>query len=149
MYFKIDSNNVIIASASHLNNPEGFIRITDGNLENVRVGLDKIIDGQIVKATQEETAAHEQKHQAMLDQSQTQHEIEQNKVRRNTYLDAYRRYQAAVNYGEFERVPTVDEFVKRLYNRDWAAMDSAPSQIKYFVGEIEFASSGLYSKTER
>jgi len=62
---------------------------------------------------------------------------------RKAYLDAYRKYQAAANYGEFERVYAVDQFAVRLYNKDWAALDNTPAPIKYFLGEVGFGESGL------
>jgi len=68
---------------------------------------------------------------------------QQNKSRRANYMDAYRKYQAAINYGEFQRVPVVDYFIKRLRNKDWSAFDSIPSQLKYFAGQCSFAQSGL------
>jgi len=63
--------------------------------------------------------------------------------RRTICLDAYRRYQAAVNYGEFERSYEADQFIKRLYDKDWTALDYVPSQLKYFAGEVGYAGSGL------
>jgi hypothetical protein len=65
------------------------------------------------------------------------------KQERSKYLDAYRKYQAAVNYGEFQRVPAADYFIRRLRNRDWAAFDNIPAALKYFAGECSFAQSGL------
>ena len=146
MYFKIDINNVIIVSASYLNNPEGFIKITGEDLEGVRVGLDRIIDGKIVKATQQEVEVHAQKLEEIFAKSQAQSEIEQNRGRRITYLNAYRRYQAAVNYGEFERCHAIDEFIARLRHKDWRALDSIPNQIRYFMGETTLVESGLILK---
>ena len=67
----------------------------------------------------------------------------QNISRRTAYLDAYRKYQAAVNYGEFERVAAVDAFIAKLRNKDWTAYEDIPPQIQYFSGEIGFADSGL------
>ena len=66
-----------------------------------------------------------------------------NKSRRAQYLDAYRKYQASVNYGEFERVPAVDGFIECLRNKDWSAFNYVPPQIKYFAGEIGLTASGL------
>lgn len=66
-----------------------------------------------------------------------------NKHRRKTYMDAYRKYQAAVNYGEFERAATIDGIIERLRNKDWTAFDSIPPQLKYFAGEVGFVESGL------
>jgi hypothetical protein len=67
----------------------------------------------------------------------------QKKSRRGVYIDAYRKYQAAINYGEFQRVPAVDYFMRRLRNKDWSAFGNIPSQLKYFAGECPFAESGL------
>lgn len=66
-----------------------------------------------------------------------------NKARRQRYIEAYRNYQAAVNYGEFERVITVDSFIDRLRSKDWTALIAIPPQIKYFTGEVGFTASGL------
>ena len=71
---------------------------------------------------------------------------QQKKSRRTVYLDAYRKYQAAINYGEFERVPAVDTFIAALRNKNWQALDYIPPQIKYFTGEVSFAQSGLVPK---
>jgi len=65
------------------------------------------------------------------------------KHERGLYLDAYRKYQAAVNYGEFERVPALDSFITRLLDKDWSAFDNVPKQILYFTGEKKFFESGL------
>jgi hypothetical protein len=74
----------------------------------------------------------------------TAERLEQGKrSRRSAYLDAYRKYQAAVNYGEFERVYAVDEFAGRLRGKDWAALDNVPSQLRYFIGEVGLSESGL------
>lgn len=62
---------------------------------------------------------------------------------RNYYMNVYRKYQAAVNYGEFERVPAVDVFVANLRAKDWTALDNIPTQLKYFTGKIGLAESGL------
>lgn len=71
-------------------------------------------------------------------------EIEaQYKARRSHYFDAYRKYQAAVNYGEFERVMVIDEVIESLRNKDWAALTAIPPQLKYFAGEVGFVESGL------
>lgn len=64
-------------------------------------------------------------------------------ARRAQYLDGYRKYQAAVNYGEFERVTAVDSFIESLRNKNWSVLNGIPSQIKYFTGEVGFAASGL------
>ena len=71
-------------------------------------------------------------------------EIEsQKKSLRNRYMDAYRKYQAAVNYGEFQRVPAVDFFIRSLRNKDWTVLNNIPTALKYFAGECSFAQSGL------
>jgi len=67
----------------------------------------------------------------------------QNKRHRTVYLDAYRNYQASVNYGEFQKVPAVDVFIKSLRNKDWTALNNVPMAIKYFTGECSLAQSGL------
>jgi len=69
-----------------------------------------------------------------------------NKSRRSAYLDAYRKYQAAVLFGEFERACVLEDFIEALRNKDWTAFNNVPSQIKYFTGEISFAQSGLVLK---
>ena len=70
--------------------------------------------------------------------------IEQrNKVRRAVYMDAYRKYQAAVNYKEFKRIPAADKFIRRLRDKDWTAFENIPAEIKYFAGECNFDKSGL------
>jgi len=71
------------------------------------------------------------------------HKEQQHKNCRAGYLDAYRKYQAAVNYGEFERVPAIDSFIDNLRNKNWSVLNSIPPQIKYFAGEIGLAASGL------
>lgn len=65
---------------------------------------------------------------------------------RNLYMDAYRKYQAAVNYGEFEQSAPVDIFISRLKEKDWTALNEAPPQIDYFLGKVTFAQSGLIKK---
>jgi len=80
----------------------------------------------------------------MRDEQAKKNAIEvQNRNLRYQYLNAYRKYQAAVNYGEFECSYEADQFIKRLYDKDWSALDNAPSQIKYFAGEVSYAESGL------
>jgi len=55
--------------------------------------------------------------------------------RRGQLLDAYRRYQAAVCYGEFPKDDTVAIFVQYLYNRDWSVIHKVPEKLKYFLSE--------------
>ena len=71
-----------------------------------------------------------------------------NKSRRTVYMDAYRKYQAAVNYGEFQRAPVVDSFIAALCTEDWTVFENAPSELKYFIGEIGLAESGLELKRD-
>ena len=66
-----------------------------------------------------------------------------NKVIRGRYMDAYRKYQAAVNYGEFTKKPVVDVFIDALKAKNWAALNNVPPQLRYFTGEAGFAESGL------
>ena len=68
---------------------------------------------------------------------------QQNKSKRSKYMDAYRKYQASVNYGEFQRAPAVDYFIQRLRSKDWTVLENIPTQIKYFAGEIGLSLSGL------
>ena len=67
----------------------------------------------------------------------------QNKSTRNRYLDAYRKYQAAINYGEFVRAAGIDAFIVALRNKDWTVLDNVPPALKYFAGECNFEESGL------
>ena len=69
-----------------------------------------------------------------------------NKEQRSRYIDAYRKYQAAVNYGEFAPVPAVDAFVAALKAKNWSALQNVPPQLKYFTGECGFSESGLISR---
>ena len=68
---------------------------------------------------------------------------DENRAIRNRYLDAYRKYQAAINYGEFVRAAGIDECVTALCNKDWTVIDAVPPALKYFAGECSFAESGL------
>ena len=68
---------------------------------------------------------------------------QQKKAQRVFYLDAYRRYQAAVNYGEFQKAPAVDYFIRSLRNKDWSVLNNVPPQLEYFAGKISLSASGL------
>ena len=108
-----------------------FIEIEDAY--EVIINVDKIIGGQFVQGDRG----------AYFQAKQTQEKETENKSRRSAYIDAYRKYQAAVNYGEFQRAPAADVFIGRLRNKDWAALDNIPGEIKYFAGECSLAASGL------
>lgn len=84
-----------------------------------------------------------QRFQLELERESARLKLEHSLSERSKYIEAYRNYQAAVNYGEFERAYGVDEFIGRLRNRDWSALNSIPPQIRYFTGEIGLAESGL------
>ena len=58
------------------------------------------------------------------------------KQKRGFYLDLYRKYQAAVNYGEIMRCSEVDLFIQKLKNKDWSAFNEIPKTLLYFKGEI-------------
>ena len=95
-----------------------------------------------------ELSYNEKQQWTTLKAQQEQERIEGDKKKaRAVYLDAYRKYQAAVNYGQFERVPAVDAFIAALRNKDWTALNNVPPQIKYFTGEVSLAQSGLIPKT--
>ena len=68
---------------------------------------------------------------------------ENNKYQRTRCIEAYRNYQAAVNYGEFTRTAAVDAFIAALRAKDWAALQNVPPQLKYFLGECTLAESEL------
>jgi hypothetical protein len=105
-----------------------FQGATELDIDELEVGFLRQTDGGLV-----------------LDKAAVNNHIETlvNKVKRTSYLNAYRKYQAAVNYGEFERVYAVDEFAGRLRNKDWAAMSNVPPQLRYFAGEVGISESGL------
>ena len=104
------------------------------------VGLDKIIYGQFTPASAQEIEIFNENRKPKTDIEAIY------KSRRVRYLEAYRNYQAAVNYGEFERVPAIDIFIAQLRNKNWAVLNNVPPQIKYFTGEISLAQSGLIAK---
>lgn len=58
----------------------------------------------------------------------------QNKRKRGQLLDAYRKYQAAVMYGEIERNFEVDDFVIALKDKNWSVLNNIPKQLRYFMG---------------
>jgi len=66
-----------------------------------------------------------------------------NKSVRAAYMDAYRKYQAAVNYGEFEPVPAMDGFIAALRDKEWEVLKNVPLVLKYFMGGTGLAESGL------
>ena len=85
-------------------------------------------------------------HTVLLNADRVAWEKEQaDRARRANYMDAYRKYQAAVNYGEFERDYEVDVFIDKLYDKDWSAYDAVPPQLQYFSGEKTLAESTLVS----
>lgn len=59
------------------------------------------------------------------------------------WLDAYRKYQAAVAFGEIKRDEGIEAFIKRLKDRDFTALSEVPSGLRYFAGEASWAESGL------
>ena len=85
---------------------------------------------------------YEEKQEFVL--SDLQFNEQEKKRQRLVYFDAYRKYQAAVNYGEFARAYEVDLFINRLKNNDFAAFEQVPPQLKYFMSEASFAESGLH-----
>ena len=139
IYLKLDENNIIQGYFTH---DTGYaLQVSDNfNVDTLVFGCDYIESNQIVKG---DKVAYN-----TIVQSKKTAEIEQqNKYRRISYIDAYRKYQAAVNYGEIERAPNIDVFINALKNKDWEAFNNIPPQIEYFMGNIGFAESGLINKT--
>jgi len=129
MKYQIDENNVITGIFFNLDKEIVLER-------DINFGMDKYVNGQVVRASKLEVDT--QKEIARQAEAELQ-----NKFRRAVYLDVYRKYQAAVNYGEFQRAPAVDYFIRQLRNRNWAALNAIPPQLKYFAGETGLAASGL------
>lgn len=120
---------------------EGVIDVTDDEMAGLRARTHCFTDDKKAVRLLNEIelaglAAQEQARQA-------QEAERQNKARRAGYMDAYRKYQAAVNYGEFAPVIDADAFIMALRNKEWAAFNNVPNALKYFAGECGFAESGL------
>ena len=129
MFFRITDTGAIQSSIEQF---EGAIALS---VVEEDIQFLRLIDGQIKVC--EETKSNQE--YFLL---KTMH-----KSNRKIFLDAYRKYQAAVNYGEFERAPIVDEFIRRLYDKDWVAFENVPTQLKYFLGEVCLIESELIIKT--
>ena len=129
MKYQVNEDNVIT----------GIFYNEDVNAEinmDINFGMDKYIDGQVVKANHSEVATQK------IVFENVQNEFN-SKAHRTIYMDAYRKYQTAVLFGEFQRVPAVESFIAALKNKDWSVLNNVPNGIKYFTGEVGLAESGL------
>lgn len=68
------------------------------------------------------------------------------KENRAHWMDVYRKYQAAVNYGEIERNKSIETFIQSLRNKDWRVLNDIPDALKYFDGKTGIKESGLITK---
>ena len=110
------------------------IEISQADLNEIGV-TKKFQDGRVVAMTDEEIA----KRQKELHESSSQ----EFQDRRQALMQLYNMYQTAVIYGQFEKDFRVDDWIKRLMNKDWEMLKTVPAQLNYFAGKVSFEQSGL------
>ena len=129
---RVDGNEVYL---------DGVIEVSEDHIVGILNGTHCFTDD--LTAVRECTETEIAELRAQTAQAEA-HALEaQHKALRAHYMDAYRKYQAAVNYGEFAPAPAVDPFIAALRAKDWTALENVPSALKYFIGEVGLAESGL------
>ena len=120
---------------------EGVIDVSEGDILGILDGTHCFTEDLSAVRILTESEISELQAQKELDEACVMEA--DNKILRICYMDAYRKYQAAVNYGEYQKIPTIDSFIAALQAKNWAALNSVPNALKYFTGECGFAESGL------
>jgi len=110
------------------------IEVSQDDLNEIGV-TKKFQDGNVVAMTDEEKVERKNLFQG--------YDTQEFKITRQEVMGLYNMYQTATIYGQFEKDFRVDDWIKRLMNKDWEALKSVPSQLNYFAGKVSFEQSGL------